>query len=149
MHELTEDAGSYYNMLLLIDLLQPTFVFHLSYLLLLISFSQPKDSSSQQIHGTLSRKRGHCTLRRGSSDRGRPETGQVQDWRDNAVIPLHPVRPVPSLSPSSSISSLQYSISQDSESSASTETVVKKVRRTTTGRQYFTFVGTGLLYIGT
>ncbi|XP_036424713.1 uncharacterized protein zgc:113229 [Colossoma macropomum] len=101
--------------------------------LLDLSYLQPKDSSSLRKLG--SRKRGHCTLRRGSSDRGGSETGEVDEWRDNA--PLYSLRPAPSLSPASSISSLQHSISQDSESSASTETVVKKRRLENTRRVRF------------
>ncbi|KAL7886176.1 hypothetical protein AOLI_G00064710 [Acnodon oligacanthus] len=103
--------------------------------LLDLSYLQPKDSSSPRKLGTLSRKRGHCTLRRGSSDRGRSETGEVDEWGDNA--PLNSLHPAPSLSPASSISSLQYSISQNSESSASTETIVKKRRLENTRRVRF------------
>ncbi|KAL6479880.1 hypothetical protein MHYP_G00109130 [Metynnis hypsauchen] len=103
--------------------------------LLDLSYLQPKDSSSPRKLGTLSRKRGHCTLRRGSSDRGRSETGEVEEWGDN--VPLNSLHPAPSLSPASSISSFQYSNSQDSESSTSTETIIKKRRLENTRRVHF------------
>uniref|UniRef100_A0A8B9K0G0 Zgc:113229 n=1 Tax=Astyanax mexicanus TaxID=7994 RepID=A0A8B9K0G0_ASTMX len=90
--------------------------------LLDLSYLQPKDSGS---HGTLSRKRGHCTLN------GSSENGEVDRGRDNSIIPLY------SLQPESSISSPQRSVSKDSESTASTETVVKKRRLEDTRRVHF------------
>ncbi|XP_017547575.1 uncharacterized protein zgc:113229 [Pygocentrus nattereri] len=103
--------------------------------LLDLSYLQPKDSSSPRKFGTLSRKRGHCMLQRGSSDRGRSETGELDEWGDNA--PLNSLHPAPSLSPASSISSFQDSNCQDSESSASIETIIKKRRLENTRRVRF------------
>ncbi|KAB5570993.1 hypothetical protein PHYPO_G00219830 [Pangasianodon hypophthalmus] len=86
-----------------------------------LSYLQSKDNSSLKKQVSLSRKRGHSTERRGSNE-WRSETAEIHEWRHNSS----PSDPAPSLSPASSISSLQHSISQDSESSVSTETVIKK-----------------------
>ncbi|KAI4893774.1 hypothetical protein NFI96_033977 [Prochilodus magdalenae] len=119
---------------------------HEEYIPLLdLSYLQPKYSSSlkmegslsRKMEGSLSRKRGHCTLRRGSSDRGGLETGEMDECRNSAMTSRYPLYSAPSLSPASSVSSLQNSISHDSESSASTETVIKKRRMENTRRVRF------------
>uniref|UniRef100_A0A4W4G6L2 BZIP domain-containing protein n=1 Tax=Electrophorus electricus TaxID=8005 RepID=A0A4W4G6L2_ELEEL len=119
-----------------------------------MSYLQPKDSSSLRAHGSLNRKRGHCALSRNVSEQGGSQSGEVNDWREDAFRPVyspHPdnwtedtTRPIysphlpPSLSPTSFISSLQYSISQDSDLSTNTETVVKKVRQSLIEMRCFT-----------
>ncbi|KAI5624838.1 hypothetical protein C0J50_15644 [Silurus asotus] len=92
-----------------------------------LSYLQPNDSSSLRKQMSLSRKRGYSTERKNS------ETGEMQESRHNCFVS----GPPEGLSPASSTSSLQYSISQDSESSVSIETVIKKRRVENTRRVRF------------
>ncbi|XP_051506143.1 uncharacterized protein zgc:113229 isoform X2 [Myxocyprinus asiaticus] len=84
---------------------------------ILDSYVKPMDRSSIKSHGSLSRKREHWTRRRN------PFEDSSQDMEDE-----YHCRSTSSISPMSTLTSLQNSVSEDSDSYKSLETVIKKMR---------------------
>ncbi|XP_052006088.1 uncharacterized protein LOC127660062 isoform X2 [Xyrauchen texanus] len=81
------------------------------------SYIKPMDRSSIKSNGSLSRKREHWAKRRN------PFEEASQDMEDE-----YHCRSTSSISPTTSLTSLQNSVSEDSDSYKTTETVVKKRR---------------------